>query len=46
MTGTFLIGDPAAKTPQGALGRTPVVKGANQTGTQPVEPILFFCAGP
>lgn len=34
MAGTFLIGDPAAKTPQGAIGGTPVVNGASQTGTQ------------
>jgi hypothetical protein len=30
--GTFLLGDPLGKYPRGALGGSPLVKGANQTG--------------
>ena len=30
--GTFLFGDPMAKTPMGVGGGNPVVNGANQTG--------------
>jgi hypothetical protein len=31
--GTFLLGDPLAVTPLGSAGGTPLVNGANQTGT-------------
>lgn len=31
--GTFLMGDPLGATPRGALGGTPLVNGANQTGS-------------
>lgn len=31
--GTFLMGDPLGATPRGALGGTPVVNGASQTGS-------------
>lgn len=30
--GTFLMGDPTRRTPRGAAGGTPLVKGAGQTG--------------
>ena len=32
--GTFLMGDPDAKTPRGAAGGTPLVNGASQTGNE------------
>lgn len=32
--GTFLLGDPDAKTPQGVATGTPLVNGADQTGSQ------------
>lgn len=30
--GTFLLGDPAAKTPRGTAGGSPLINGASQTG--------------